>query len=91
MGRAALAFRLHMRQHVKIQFGIVIELALTRWQILVERRLDEIVVGQQSREVLRDIVQRKWERLALQAGARIGAEVFQFICHGNNSFYQDQD
>ena len=81
--RAGLPLDLHMGQHTEIRVGIVEEFPLAGGRRLVEGRSDERRIGEQAGEIGGGLLERRIQRLGLEACACVGAEIGKLIGHGS--------
>ena len=79
--RPRLARRLHMGEHVKVRFRIVIKLSLAHGRLVVESRRHKCRIGQQRAQARGDVVERWEQGLRRQRPVGVRTEVCEFIGH----------
>src|SRR5262245_40634649 len=76
---------LHVREHVEIGLGIVMQDAPARRHIFAEGRGDKGGIGQKSREPVSDLRQSIGQRRCLECRAALGAEFIERVSYGSLS------
>src|SRR5262245_1960099 len=78
---ADLVSRLHMREHVEIGRGLVVEHATAGRHIVAEGLRDKVRIGQQPRQPIGDLCKRARQCLSFEQRARFRAEFIERIGH----------
>src|SRR5262249_49234436 len=78
---ADLAALLHMRQHVEVEPGVVVQHALAGRQVVVEGLGHELRVVEKLAQALGHLRKRLRERLRLEDGVAVGAEIVERVGH----------